>query len=200
MKEIAVAAAKQTAAGIGLATDGLPREGGGRTMLQEQQELKGPGVVATVGDRSLIETFDIRPVPEATQARRRHSTAHFLRHLGEMIVAMMLGMAVLGMVSQVSLTAIGLDYDGSPLEWPAVSALVMALNMSVPMVWWMRHRGHNWSYATEMAAAMFVPVLALIPLLGLGIISGDTLSGIQHAVMIPSMLVVMFRRRGELAQ
>jgi hypothetical protein len=116
-----------------------------------------------------------------------------------MIVAMMLGMAVLGMVAQVSLTAIGLDYDGGPLELPAVSALVMAFNMSVPMVWWMRHRGHTWSYATEMAAAMFVPVLALIPLLGLGIISGDTLSGVQHAVMIPSMLVVIFRRRGELA-
>jgi hypothetical protein len=147
----------------------------------------------------MTETFGIRPGPEATQARRRHGTAHILRHLGEMIVAMMLGMAVLGMLAQAALVAVGLDYDGSPLEWPAVSALVMAFNMSVPMVWWMRHRGHNWSYASEMAAAMFVPVLALIPLLGLGIISGDTLSGIQHAVMIPSMLLVMLRRRRELA-
>ena len=43
-------------------------------------------------------------------------------------------MAVLGMVSQVALAAIGLDYDGGPLEWPAASALVMAFNMSVPMV------------------------------------------------------------------
>lgn len=46
---------------------------------------------------------------------------------------------------------------------------------------------------------MFVPVLAQIPPLWLGAISGETLSGIQHVVMIPSMVVVMLRRRREFA-
>jgi hypothetical protein len=50
-----------------------------------------------------------------------------------------------------------------------------------------------------MAAAMFIPVLALTPLLWLGLISGDGLGVIQHAVMLPSMLVVMLRRRREFA-
>jgi hypothetical protein len=67
------------------------------------------------------------------------------------------------------------------------------------MVWWMRRRGHSWSYTMEMAAAMFIPVLTLTPVLWLGLISGDGLSMIQHAVMIPSMLVVMLRRRREFA-
>jgi hypothetical protein len=115
-----------------------------------------------------------------------------------MTVVMMLGMAVLGGVSQAAMTAAGLDYERVQLEWPVASALLMAVNMTLPMVWWMRHRRHSWSYAVEMAAAMFIPVLALAPLLWLGLISGDALSGIQHMAMLPSMLVVMLRRREEL--
>lgn len=168
-------------------------------MRQEQQELRGPGVLASAGGHSVVETLDIRPaVPKATNARR-HSTAHFLKHLGEMTVAMMLGMAVLGIPSELAFDAAGIDYDRIELEWPTVPALVMAFNMSAPMVWWMRRRGHSWSYTLEMAAAMFIPVLVLTPLLWLRFISGDGLSAIQHALMIPSMLVVMLRRRRELA-
>jgi hypothetical protein len=166
--------------------------------MQEQRELKGAAIVASVAEGPLTETFHTRhPLPKATQSRRRYSTAHFLRHLGEMTVVMMLGMAVLGAVSEVALAAVGLDYDRADLGSPVLSALIMAFNMSAPMAWWMRRRGHSWPYTAEMAAAMFVPVLALIPLLWLGVISGDALSMIQHAVMIPSMLAVMLRRRGE---
>jgi uncharacterized membrane protein YfcA len=125
---------------------------------------------------------------------------HVLRHLGEMTVAMMLGMAVLGAAVQFALTAAGLDSDAPPLDSAPVSALIMAFNMSVPMVWWMRRRGHSWPYAMEMAAAMFVPVVALTPGFWLGLISGDGLSMIQHAIMLPSMVVVMLRRRREFAR
>ena len=168
-------------------------------MRQEQQELSGPGVLASVAGHSVTETLDIRPaVPKTTKARR-HNTIHLLRHLGEMTVAMMLGMAVLGIPSELAFDAAGIDYDRIELEWPTVPALVMAFNMSVPMVLWMRRRGHSWSYTLEMAAAMFIPVLALTPVLWLGFISGDGLIVIQHAVMIPSMIVVMLRRRREFA-
>ncbi|HEU4542302.1 MAG TPA: hypothetical protein VFR23_14325 [Jiangellaceae bacterium] len=164
-----------------------------------QEHLNGPGVLASVAGHSVTETFDIRPaVPKTTKAPR-HRTAHFLKHLGEMTVAMMLGMAVFGMASQAGLDAAGIDYDRLELEWPMVPALVMAFNMSAPMVWWMRRRGHSWSYTLEMAAAMFIPVLALTPLVWLSLISGDGLLVIQHVVMIPSMIVVMLRRRREFA-
>lgn len=129
-------------------------------MRQEQRELNGPGVSASGGGRPVSETLDIRPdVPKATKARR-HNTAHLLEHLGEMTVAMMLGMALLGVPSELAFDAAGIDYDRIELEWPTVPALVMAFNMIAPMVGWMRRRGHSWSYTLEMAAAMFVPVRA----------------------------------------
>lgn len=168
-------------------------------MRQEQHELNRPQMAAVVSDGSWAGTLDVPTPSGPTRVRRQPRKAHALRHLGEMIVAMLLGMAVLGMATDVALNAAGLDYDRPPLAWPEVSALIMAFNMSVPMVWWMRHRGHSWPYAMEMAAAMFVPVVALLPVLWLGLISGDGLLIIQHAVMIPSMVVVMHRRRRELA-
>jgi hypothetical protein len=116
-----------------------------------------------------------------------------------MTLAMMLGMAVLGGVFRGAIAVAGVDYADTRLRLPALFALVMAFNMSAPMAWWMRRRGHGWRYTAEMSAAMFVPVLALIPPLWLGAISGEALSGIQHAVMIPSMVAVMLRRRREFA-
>lgn len=166
--------------------------------MQEQLELTG-GIGTVAGARPLPEMSNTgSAVPLATQTRRGGSTRHLLRHLAEMTLVMMLGMAVLGGISQAAMTAAGLDYDRVQLEWPVASALLMAVNMTLPMVWWMRHRRHSWSYAVEMAAAMFVPVMALAPLLWLGLISGDALSGIQHMAMLPSMLVVMLRPRKEL--
>jgi len=166
-------------------------------MRQEQQN--GPGVLVSGAGRSVTETLDIRPAVAKTTKARRHSMARLLKHLGEMTVVMMLGMAVLGVPSELAFDAAGIDYDRIELEWPTVPALVMAFNMSAPMVWWMRRRGHSWSYTMEMAAAMFIPVLTLTPVLWLGLLSGDGLSMIQHAVMIPSMLVVMLRRRRQFA-
>jgi len=153
-----VAGTEQAATGFRLATDGPQHDTGGRTTRQEQRELTGPGVSASGRGRPVSETLHIRPaVPEATKARR-HNTAHLLKHLGEMTVAMMLGMAMLGVPSELAFDAAGIDYDRIELEWPTVPALVMAFNMIAPMVWWMRRRGHSWSYTLEMAAAMFVPV------------------------------------------
>lgn len=34
--------------------------------------------------------------------------------------------------------------------------------MTVPMVLWMRHRGHSWERGGEMAAAMNLPLLPLL--------------------------------------
>jgi len=74
-------------------------------------------------------------------------------------------------------------------------ALSMALSMSAPMVGWMRLRRHSWRASNEMAAAMIVPAIALCPLLWWGLISDDTLIGLQHVLMLPAMLAVMVYRR-----
>ena len=40
----------------------------------------------------------------------------------------------------------------------------MAFTMTVPMVAWMRYRGHSWQPTLEMAASMVIPTLIAIAL------------------------------------
>jgi hypothetical protein len=121
-----------------------------------------------------------------------HTTLHFARHYAEMVIAMLLGMAVLGG----GFAALGLA-DGI-LDAPVPHLLWMAFTMSAPMVAWMRHRGHGWAAAWEMTAAMLLPTAAAIGLYWAGTVEDThTLMAIQHSVMFPAMLVVMLLRLGE---
>jgi hypothetical protein len=113
----------------------------------------------------------------------------FTRHYAEMLLAMFAGMLVLGG----PLAAAGIDFDA-----PELRLLYMALLMSVPMVAWMRYRGHGWAPSGEMAASMFVPSLAAIALLWVGlVVDTGALLAIQHAAMFPAMLVAMLLRLDE---
>jgi flagellar biosynthetic protein FliP len=120
-------------------------------------------------------------------------TAHFIRHYLEMVIAMLLGMAVLGIPGLMVLAAFGVDTDAA-----GVLLFGMAITMTVPMVAWMRHRGHGWRPSWEMSAAMFVPTIGALALLEAGAL-GDAHAamGVQHLVMFPAMLGVMLLRRGE---
>ena len=128
----------------------------------------------------------------------RHKTLHFIRHYVEMVIAMLVGMFVLGGALVVLLGAIGIDVGDWDEDAPALLLLGMAFTMSVPMVAWMRYRGHGWAPAWEMAAAMFVPSFAAIALDWTGTVDDiDTLLAIQHIAMFPAMLVAMLLRRDE---
>jgi hypothetical protein len=118
----------------------------------------------------------------------------FLRHYLEMVAAMVVGMVVLGGLVRGVLALAGLAFAA---QYPELAALEMALDMSVGMVAWMRHRGHRWARALEMAGAMFAPALALFPLLWLGVISSDSLLVLEHLAKLPLMYLVMLRRRAE---
>lgn len=126
----------------------------------------------------------------ATYSRRR-----FLRHYAEMVAAMFVGMAVLGGAVRAAVALAGLTY--STTDHPTLTAVEMALDMSVAMAVWMRYRGHGWASTLEMIGAMVAPVVALLPLLWLGLIDGDALMLLEHLVMLPLMYVVMLRRREE---
>jgi hypothetical protein len=119
--------------------------------------------------------------------------AHFIRHYLEMVIAMLLGMAVLGAPGFLALEAAGVDSDAA-----GVLLFGMAISMTVPMVAWMRHRGHGWGPSMEMTAAMIVPTIGALVLYEAGTL-GDAHAamGIQHVVMFPAMLGVMLLRRGE---
>jgi flagellar biosynthetic protein FliP len=106
-----------------------------------------------------------------------------------MVVAMLLGMLVLGLPLAMLLP-----------EGPEIELITMASTMTVPMVAWMRHRGHGWQPAWEMSAAMFVPTFAALGLLWGGLVEGThTLMMIQHTAMFPLMLVAMLLRPSEYA-
>jgi hypothetical protein len=76
--------------------------------------------------------------------------------------------------------------------------LWMAVSMTAPMVAWMRYRGHGWQPSIEMATSMLAPTFGALALLRSGLIADSaTLLALEHAAMLPSMLIAMLLRRDE---
>jgi hypothetical protein len=126
-----------------------------------------------------------------TAPTRRRPWLRFTWHYVEMVIAMFVGMGVLGGL----LAVVGLDFTYE--RDPEVAYLLMAFNMSVGMALWMRFRGHRWLPTLEMCAAMFAPALPLFPLLWLDAIDGEALMALSHLAMFPLMLAAMLLRRQE---
>ena len=92
-------------------------------------------------------------------------------HFIEMMVVMMLGMMVLGgAFGAIHEFVFGNVFADAWRDHVALAAFAMAFNMTLPMVLWMRYRGHTWERGGEMAAAMNLP---LLPLLALYLGRGD---------------------------
>ena len=123
--------------------------------------------------------------------RLSRPTRAFIRHYGEMVAAMLAGMAVYGGL----LTLAGVEVAEMSAE---VRLLAMAFAMTVPMVAWMRYRGHGWTPAWEMSGVMIAPAMAAIGLLWAGLVEDiGALLAIEHTVMFAAMLAVMLARREE---
>ncbi|MFC0626435.1 hypothetical protein [Kribbella deserti] len=113
------------------------------------------------------------------------SWRHWLRHFFEMLVAMVVGMALLDPLWQAIL--------GDRIE---ITTLTMAVDMAIGMGVWMVYRGHGRRDLIEMSAAMIVPYLVLLVPFRLGWISAGDLEMGGHTAMIVAMVAVMlFRRR-----
>jgi hypothetical protein len=116
---------------------------------------------------------------------------HFLRHYVEMVLAMFLGMAILGLPADWLMSSVGADSD-------AFMFLEMATTMTVPMVGWMLYRGHGWRANAEMSASMYVPAFAVIGLLTSGLLTDvGVLMAAEHVVMLLAMAGVMLLRPDE---
>jgi hypothetical protein len=139
-----------------------------------------------------------RPSTPRHTRRITSSTRHFVRHYVEMVVAMFLGMAVLGVPAGWALGAVGSSWSELNTDAPALMLLAMAATMTVPMVGWMRYRGHGWRANTEMSASMLVPTFAAIALLQSSVVDdiGALLVG-EHIAMLLGMLGAMLMRPAE---
>ena len=116
-------------------------------------------------------------------------TKRFLFHYLEMVAAMVIGMMALGAVSDALLDL--------PDE-PAVNVVEMAIAMTLPMVAWMRYRGHGRRLCIEMTAAMVVPAAAALALLGTKLVENEmVLLTIEHTAMFVGMFLAMLIRRDE---
>jgi hypothetical protein len=125
----------------------------------------------------------------------------FVRHFGEMVLAMILGMCVLGMAFRgIHIALFGTGFADAWRRHTELAVYAMTFNMTLPMVLWMRHRGHAWERCGEMAGAMFaVAVIALVPF-WVGFIPGGTTLGLGMLLMVPAMLLAMFYRMDEYSE
>jgi hypothetical protein len=124
---------------------------------------------------------------------------HFWRHFGEMTMAMWVGMALGGVVFKAVLAALGTTITQARLHDPELVVLVMGVNMTVPMVAWMRHRGHGWRSCAEMGVVMFAPAVPVIVLLRADVVAFAAVCGLYCATMLLAMLALMLYRRDEYA-
>jgi hypothetical protein len=115
----------------------------------------------------------------------------FARHFGEMVLAMVVGMVVLGGAAELLFAAAGSSLSD---QSGGVQVMLMGFNMTVPMVIWMSYRGHAAPRNVEMALSMVVPSVAAAVLAWAGVLESGAAFGVQHAVMVPAMLGVMLWR------
>jgi hypothetical protein len=115
----------------------------------------------------------------------------FARHFGEMVLAMLLGMMVLGGAAELLFAVAGSSLS---VQSGGAQVMLMGFNMTVPMVIWMSYRGHAAARNVEMALSMIVPSIVAAGLAWAGVLESAAALGVQHAVMIPAMLGVMLWR------
>lgn len=128
-----------------------------------------------------------RSIPKAARA-----AARFLLHGIEMILAMMIGMAVLG----VPVAAIARSAGIADLyhDLPVLGTLVMAAIMTGPMAAWMAIRGHDRRMIGEMSLAMIAPALGLIAASAAELVAARSIPMLADPMMFVAMLVAMVVR------
>jgi hypothetical protein len=148
-----------------------------------------------------IPEFRQRPAASlggAAQAPKiRPGYVYFVRHVGVMVALMYAGMFLLDPVYELAVALAGVDDPWDRL--PVLSNIIMAFNMSAPMVLYMRYRRHAWRAIVEMSAAMLLPAALTTVLYLLGIMTAGTMMSVSHAAMIPLMAVAMMLRFREYA-
>jgi hypothetical protein len=123
-----------------------------------------------------------------------NSTRRFVLHYVEMVAVMFIGMFALSKPADWLFTALGTSTSS---EHPVMMLFSMGITMTVPMVAWMRYRGHAWRPTNEMAASMIIPTAAAMALVGAGVMTGGAAMVAEHIAMLAGMLVAMLLRRDE---
>ena len=126
------------------------------------------------------------------RAGRLSRIGHFAFHYFEMCVPMCIGFAV-GDALYFWLAGVA-GYSEPFAELPVLSVAVVTVSMTAPMAAWMGYRRMPRRAIVEMSAAM--PALALVLLVfgWAGLVPMEDLALLEHALMMPVMLVPMIFR------
>jgi hypothetical protein len=149
-----------------------------------------------------MKTLTQKPDAEqcvVTPQGKRRGWLRFVWHFLEMTIVMTVGMALAATIFMVALNiALGdpIEWEDALIEYPVSALLVVAAGMSLPMIPWMRLRGHGRDRAYEMAVVMAVPAIPLIGLAMIGLVDGAQ-CGLYCLIAFVAMLGIMLYRRGE---
>jgi hypothetical protein len=123
-----------------------------------------------------------RSKPNPPGAGRRSGYLNMAGHLAVMLVLMYAGMVVLDPLYGVVAGAFGVSDPWRRL--PVLSNVMMAVNMTIPMVLYMLHKGHGRRALGEMSAAMFLPAALTMGPFSIGAMTTGTMMTLSHAAMI----------------
>jgi cytochrome bd-type quinol oxidase subunit 2 len=149
---------------------------------------------------SSIDEHGAEATPVESEARlQRHPWRHFARHYLEMAAVMGIGMFAAAFVLMVILNLAvrgDVTWERALLDYPAQALVGVAIGMSVPMIPWMRHRGHSRRSAYEMALVMAIPVIPFLCLALFDVVKGAQ-CGLYCGIGFVAMLALMIYRRDQ---
>ena len=135
--------------------------------------------------------------PPPMEVSTPHQVWNFVRHYLEMCIAMCVGIAVGDAIYFAIAGAAG--YSDPFGQLPVLSLAVVTFSMTAPMAAWMRFRGMEWRLINEMSAAMII-LAGMVLAAGLvGFVPMGQLPLLEHALMMPVMLVPMLLRADQYA-
>ena len=108
-----------------------------------------------------------------------------------MFLAMMAGMMVGAFLLA---AAVGTSVSEARREYAVAWVVVMAFDMTIPMVAVMLYRGHSWRSAGEMAAAMIVPALPIVACQLSDVASGEIGRAYMPVSMVAMIALIVYRR------
>lgn len=119
----------------------------------------------------------------------------FAMHYVEMCLVMCVGGISLSVLFFGGAALLG--FDELPDSAPVLTVVVVAINLSLPMLVWMRFMGMAWRPTLEMSGATMAAGLGLIVAYGIGLVDKGDLLGLQTGILAcPLMLAVMLSRFG----
>lgn len=117
---------------------------------------------------------------------------YFLWHFLEMCLVMCMG----GIMINVLFFGLAarLGFPNLFEKFPQFSLLLVGVNLSIPMIAWMRFRGHEWRPTLEMASTSIILPVVLIGATWLSLIPESSQLPLLKQLACPVMLIPMLFR------